>query len=190
MRSPVALVAVLLVIALPSAGCGDANPTEEQVAPGAGSPSASDLDASTASAAVDQGEPGSSLTNPVAAEAAAQSLAAYVGKSPAEPVNGVDWNHNPTVVAGIRRSVTDSSVLEAVKDISGPSALIEMIDGKIASWSCENHNCGDHQWMVMVDPSSGATDVCYHDAAQLANKSRWFLANGRVEQRPGNCTIE
>ena len=118
------------------------------------------------------------------------SLSQYLGKSPTESVGRVDWNHNPEVLAGIHRSVTDQAVREAIQDDTGPAALIEMIDGKISSWACEAHNCGDHQWMTMIDATSGATDVCYHNAAQLADKSRWFTASGHTEVRPGNCTIE
>jgi hypothetical protein len=94
------------------------------------------------------------------------------------------------VLAGIRRSVTDRLVRDAIQDSSGPAALIELINGKVSSWSCENHNCADHQWMVMVEPSSGATDVCCHNAARLPGESLWFQAGGNTEQRPGNCVIE
>jgi hypothetical protein len=191
MRSPIASSAIALVIALPLVGCGDASSTEKQ--PTEAQDSASDSNADEATATRTSGpltEASPSLANPVAAEAASGPLTEYVGKSTAEQVNGVDWNHNPTVLAGIRRAVTEPNVLEAIKDTSGPAALIELIDGKVASWACELHNCGVHQWMVMADPSSGATNVCYHDAAKLAGQSRWFLASGKLEVRPGNCTIE
>jgi len=191
MRSLFASFAVALVFGLPLVGCGDASFTEEQSAEAAEGASGSDAgETPSVSAPAPRADASASLGSPVAAEASSGSLAEYVGKSTAEQVNGIDWNHNPTVFAGIRRSVTEASVLEAIKDTSGPAALIELIDGKVSSWACENHNCGDHQWMVMVEPSSGATDVCYHDAAKLPGQSRWYLASGKVEQRPGNCTVE
>ena len=40
---------------------------------------------------------------------------------------------------------------------------------------------GAVQWAVLVDPGSGATGVCYHDAAKTGEKSRWFLADGSEE---------
>jgi len=191
MRSLFASFALALVTGLALVGCGDASSAEEESAAAAESVSSSDAgETPSANATGPRAEASASLANPVAAEGDSGSLADYVGKSTAEHVNGIDWNHNPTVLAGIRRSVTDASVREAIKDTSGPAALIELIDGKVASWACENHNCGDHQWMVMVEPASGATDVCYHDAAKVPGQSRWFLASGKIEQRPGNCTIE
>ena len=71
----------------------------------------------------------------------------------------------------------------------GPSAPIATYLGKVGSWGCQVHNCGDHQWAVLVDPRTGETDVCYHNAAKVRGKSRWFLANGAEEIRPGNCAV-
>src|SRR5690606_38473437 len=106
-------------------------------------------------------------------------LTAYVGKFPFEEVEGVTWKDHPLVKAGIRKTVTDAAVRTAMAAPDGPSAPIATYQGKVGSWGCQAHNCGDHQWAVLVDPASGATDVCYHDAAKTGESSRWFLADGR-----------
>ncbi|WP_324742238.1 hypothetical protein U8326_02975 [Tsuneonella sp. CC-YZS046] len=117
-------------------------------------------------------------------------LSAYVGKWPFDAVNGVTWNDNPAVKAAIDKTVTDAAVRKAIHTVDGPASTIELYQGKVASWSCEAHNCGDHQWNVMVDPKSGAADVCYHNEAKTPGQSRWFLASGKVETRAGNCSTE
>lgn len=117
-------------------------------------------------------------------------LSAYVGKWPFDAVNGVKWNDNPVVKAAIDKTVTDAAARKAIHTLDGPASTIELYQGKVASWSCEAHNCGDHQWNVMVDPKSGAADVCYHNEARTPGQSRWFLAGGKVETRAGNCSTE
>ena len=124
-----------------------------------------------------------------AASGTAPDLTNYVGKFPFDEVSGVSWNEHPMVKAGSQKTVTDASVLEAMAMPGGPSAPIATYLGKVGSWGCQVHNCGDHQWAVLVDPRTGETDVCYHNAAKVRDKSRWFLANGAEEIRPGNCAV-
>lgn len=140
-----------------------------------------------AAAATDTPSPGA--TADVVSENAA-GLSAYIGKYVTAKVDGVSWMEHPAVVAGLRKSVTDAAVLKAITETPGPTVPIALHEDKISSWACEVHNCGNHQWAIMVDPASGATDVCYHNAEKLQDKSRWFLASGKEEQRDGNCSIE
>jgi len=118
---------------------------------------------------------------------AGSKLASYVGKYPFDKVDGVAWNDHALVKAGIAATVKDKAVLKAIATLDGPASPIEMKDGKVASWACEAHNCGPHQWAVLVDPRTGATDVCYFDEEADAARSRWFLSNGKEEKRDGNC---
>ena len=118
---------------------------------------------------------------------AGTKLASYVGKYPFDKVDGVAWNDHVLVKAGIAATLKDAAVRKAIATIEGPSAPIEMKDGKVVAWSCEQHNCGSHQWSVHIDPRTGATDVCYFDEAADPDKARWFLAIGKEEKREANC---
>ncbi|GAA0862808.1 hypothetical protein GCM10009115_10910 [Sphingopyxis soli] len=118
---------------------------------------------------------------------AGSKLASYVGKYPFDKVDGVAWNDHALVKAGIAASVKDKAALKAITTLDGPAGPIEMRGGKVMSWACEAHNCGPHQWAVLVDPRTGATDVCYYDEEADAAKSRWFLSTGQEEKRDGNC---
>lgn len=120
---------------------------------------------------------------------AADGLAAYVGKYPSDEVAGVSWNAHPVVRAAVQQTVTDAAVRGTILDTAGTTAPIQLVDGKVAAWACEPHNCGAHQWSVLVDPATGAADVCYFDEAARPGASRWFLAGGTEESRPGNCQL-
>ena len=183
MTGPI-LAASLALGALALAGCdrtGDnaAITDKDAVAPGADAPAAPAAPADAAPAAQAGTVP-----------AGGDTLSAYLGKYPFDKIDGVTWADQPMMQAGIRKSVTDAAARAAILQWSGPSAPIELIDGKVSAWGCEQHNCGPHQWLVMVDPASGATDVCYYDESKSADSARWFLANGKEESRKGNCQKE
>jgi len=114
-------------------------------------------------------------------------LAAYVGKYPFDKVNGVAWSDHPAVKAGLAATVTDPRIRETIATRAGPSAPIERHEGKVMAWACEAHNCGPHQWAVLIDPATGATDACYYDEAVDSGRAHWFLAAGKEEWRDGNC---
>lgn len=194
---PVLIPTALMLFAL--SACGGTNDTatdtptlaatdEATAGPLSGITSAETTSAETTGAAT-PAEAGAASETDMAAATPAGDLSAYVGKFPFDKVNGVPWNDNPVVAAGIAKTVTDAAARKAITQMSGPSSAIALYQGKVASWACQQHNCGDHQWNVMVDPKSGATDVCYYNAEQLQDNSRWFLSTGKVETRAGNCSV-
>lgn len=182
-RSP--FVAALLIggVALVLSAC-DSGKTPAAPSPGD--------KASQAAPAVtaDTGEAKSATAAVAPAKAGAPDLEAYVGKYPFDKVDGVAFEDHPLVKAGIAATVTDARVRTAITTTAGPAAPIGMIDGKVASWACQQHKCGEHQWTVFVDPATGATDVCYVNDPVMANESRWFLAGGKEEKRKGDCAAE
>ncbi|KTE05655.1 hypothetical protein [Sphingopyxis sp. H115] len=179
-RSPFAIVLLIGGAALALSACSS------ERAPAAPAP---DSKVSAAAAATDSPAAKAPATAaPV--KASAPDLAAYVGKYPFDKVDGVAFGDHPLVKAGIAATVTDARVRTAITTTAGPSSPIEMIDGKVASWSCQQHKCGEHQWTIFVDPATGATDVCYVNDPAMTNDSRWFLAGGKEERRKGDCAAE
>lgn len=164
--------AALLAATLALAACGPGDRT-----------SAAGADASKASGAA----PATDAVAP--APAADTGLAAYVGKYPFDKVDGVAWNDHPAVKAGIAATVKDAKLRQTIETLAGPAAPIETHEGKVVAWACETHNCGAHQWSVLVDPATGATDVCYYDEAVDSDRAHWFLAAGAEEWRDGNCQL-
>jgi hypothetical protein len=184
------------VFALGLAACGgEPTESEAQDEPLALAEASEDIelgDGSTADATSAAAEGADEATVAAATPALASAggdLTAYVGMFPFDAVGGVTWHDHPMVTAGIRKTVIDAAVRRAMQSPGGPSAPIATYQGKVGSWGCQQHNCGDHQWAVLVDPKTGATDVCYHNAEQTGEASRWFLAGGGQETRPGNCSV-
>lgn len=173
------------LLALAACGSGDdAAPPPPADAQGVDAQAAADRPAAPSEAAA---APAPADAVPAAKAGDARGLAAYVGKYPFDKVDGVAWNDHPAVKAGLAATVKDAKVLKAIQTLEGPAAPIEMHDGKVMAWACQQHNCGPHQWAVLVDPATGATDVCYYDEAASATDARWFLAGGKEERRKGNC---
>jgi hypothetical protein len=125
---------------------------------------------------------------PTAALAAPPALSNYVGKYPREKVQGVAFLHHPTVLAGVRRAVPAGDVQTWVLSDDSTSAPIASSGGKLVAHACESHNCGYHEWSILIDPTSGTADVCYHDATTMGDgKSRWYLATGKTEVRDADA---
>ncbi len=124
---------------------------------------------------------------PASAPKTNSGLAAYLDHFPFDVVDGVTWNDHPVVKAAIAKTVTNAEIRRTIETLAGPSAPIESHEGKLMSWACEAHNCGPHQWSVLVDPASGAADVCYYNDSVDQARSHWFLAEGAEEWRDGNC---
>jgi hypothetical protein len=122
----------------------------------------------------------------IASPAPATDFARYVGHYPFDKVEGRSWHDDPAVGQAVDTAVSDKTVRKWVRDGDGPSTPIALVDGKVASWACETHNCGPHQWITLIDPKSGTAEICYYDEEAAADKVRWFIA-GKEEQRPGQC---
>ena len=135
------------------------------------------------------GETGNAMADAATINAGGPSgdlFSKYVGKYPFDKVGDHSWNDDPAVLTAIEQAVADDAARKWVREGEGPSTPIGTIDGKVAAWACEAHNCGPHNWTVMIDPKTGLAEVCYFDEEVAADKSRWFH-DGREETRPGKC---
>ncbi len=144
--------------------------------------------ADTALAASNFTPPATQLPKPLPGQAQTTPLTAYVGKYPHDAVGGVDFFDRSDVANGLIAAVGDATLRRRVRDRSGPETPIFERGTQIAAWGCEAHNCGDHNWTVLVEPD-GKTEVCYHDTAITGDRSRWY-AGGAPTLRPGACPTE
>lgn len=122
---------------------------------------------------------------------AAPDLADYAGKYPSDEVGGTAFLDHPMVIAGVEQAVSDSAARDWVLSSDTVQSPIFDSGGVLLSQACEPHNCGDHTWTILIHIETGATDVCYHDDAEMGlDESRWYLAQGRTEMRAGGCPSE
>jgi hypothetical protein len=154
-------------------------------------PDTADASASAGSAVgqavrIDHAEPAAPAVPVAPAAHVVPPLSAYVGKYPNEKVQGIAFLQHPTVLAGVRKAVpaSDGNIRNWVLAADASLVPIDALGGRVVAHACEPHNCGPHQWSIVVDPNSGAADVCYHDEETIGTyKSFWYLASGKKEVR-------
>jgi hypothetical protein len=118
-------------------------------------------------------------------------LAAYVGKHPSEEVNGTRFLDQPVVKQAVEQTVPDAEVRQFIFGYDGPDAPFGERDGRLVAWGCERHNCGYHNWAILIAADGSNAEVChYRNPDQPDGMSTWFLPGGRTEQRAGNCPSE
>lgn len=181
---------VLIMAALACTGCGagDKAPEAENMAVDAAAPEPNAVE-----------ENAGALNSADATDAAAvaptgptaPALAGYAGKGPTEKVDGVSFMEHPLVVAGIEKAIAAGEIRDWVlKDDAGPATPIVSKDGRLLSWRCQQHNCGDHNWTVAIDPASAVTEVCYHKVELTGEGSRWYKPGVAPEKRDEPCPSE
>lgn len=115
-------------------------------------------------------------------------LSLYVGKHPSEPLSGRTFLEQPTVKGAVEATVPDPAIRDFIFHYNGPDAPIVGKNGRLLAWGCEAHNCGYHNWSILITPEQPDAEICfYHDDKRSDGPSRWFLPGGRTETRPGNC---
>lgn len=119
------------------------------------------------------------------------SLSKYVGKHPSDQVDGGRFLDEAAVKAAVAATVPDAAVRKFVFDYNGPDAPIVAKDGRILAWGCERHNCGYHNWAILIAADGSSADICYYDNDDRPDgPSTWYLQGGKTEQRPGSCPSE
>lgn len=142
----------------------------------------------TGNAAVPTPQPTAiSVALPSPAPSPSVALSGYAGHYPFDAVGGVRFLDQPAVVRAVTALVPDAKIRALVLGGDGPGTPIVRQAGKLVAWGCETHNCGGHDWTISISPDGAAASVCYHDAATMQEKARWYLAPGRNEMRDGDC---
>lgn len=119
------------------------------------------------------------------------ALSKYVGKHPSDEVDGGRFLGEATVKAAVAATVPDAAVRKFVFNYDGPDAPIVVKDGRILAWGCERHNCGYHNWAILITPDGASADVCYYDNDDRPDgPSTWYLQGAKTEQRAGSCPSE
>lgn len=126
---------------------------------------------------------------PQAPPAETVHLSPYVGRYPFDEVSGVTFLAQPAVRAAVEAAVPDATIRGWILERAGPQAPIALKEGRLLSWGCEAHNCGPHQWTVLIDPAGAAAEICYHEDA-MNGRSRWYRAGSAPEMRNGECPSE
>lgn len=168
MRTMTTMLTAALALAVPAlSGCGSKTDTLENADIGNFTP------------------PAVRAPTPVAGQAQTTPLTAYVGKYPHDAVGGVDFFDRTDVANALIDAVGDQKLRSLIRGRSGPETPIFLAGQRVGAWGCEAHNCGDHNWTLLVDPK-GKAEACHHDAATMGQRSAWYAGAAPVT-RPGGC---
>lgn len=170
----------LLAAAVALAGCTAETPS----APGNGSAAkpATPAPAGNETAEGNTADGNAGIGN--ASEAAEGPLSVYVGKYAFDKVADVSFLEHPLVRAGVEGAVPDAGIREWIFEKAGPQSPIVLRDGRLLSWGCQQHNCGMHQWTVVIAPDGSNAEVCY--LPDGADKPVWY-AGGKKTARTDDC---
>lgn len=170
MKPSLLLPFAMLALSATLAGCGKKEPDVSEAAPGNFVP------------------PVTRAPTPVAGQANRTLLSAYVGHYPQDAVEGVSFFDRTEVANALIDSVADEKLRHRITGRDTVAVPIFATGGMIAAHGCEPHNCGDHDWTVLVpgDGDRSKAMVCHHDAATMGDTSRWMSRAG-TQSRPGDC---
>lgn len=161
-----------LAAAVALAGCGPSAPEDNAGTIGNDAVTSNDL-----------------MGNAASADPATGPLAAYVGQYPFDAVDNVAFRDHPLVRAALVQAGGENAPVERILSGPGPSTPIATADdGRILSWGCEQHNCGPHNWTLLVSADGSNPELCYHDEG--ATPATVWLVDGRVTERSGDCPSE
>lgn len=133
--------------------------------------------------------PAAQRATPLPGQVQTTPLTAYVGKNPNEAVDGVNFLDRTEVALALDDAVGDAAIRRSVRSGAGPRTPIFAAGRRIASWGCEQHDCADRNWTLLIDPTDGKGEVCYHDARLTGAGSRWY-AGGAPVARSQDCPSE
>lgn len=112
-------------------------------------------------------------------------LSVYVGHPTNTPVEGVIFTDHPLVRRAVEAAVSDAAVRGRVLS-EGTAAAIALRDGRLVAHACEPHNCGPHNWTILIDPAGTSAEVCYA-VDSIGERATWYAAGRAGEERPGPC---
>jgi hypothetical protein len=164
------IATAILPVALSIAGCGKGQPDGNTLAPSGFVPPATQAPA------------------PIAGQAQTTPLSNYVGHLPNDAVDGVTFFDRSEVANVLIELVPDERPRHLIAGREATTTPIFRRGALVAAHGCEQNNCGDRNWTVMIaaDANADKAVVCYHDAASMGDASRW-TTRAQAERRAGDC---
>ena len=116
----------------------------------------------------------------------APDLIRYEGRYPFDAVEGVTFPVHPLVRAAVEQSVRDPALRQRILSSDVTAAPVERIGERLLYWACEPHNCGAHNWTVMLLRDGRGAEVCYVNVDDPA-RSGWYRGGQRQALSREGC---
>lgn len=125
---------------------------------------------------------------PMAGQSNATPLTAYVGHEPGDAVAGVSFFDRTEVANALIDIVPEAPLRHEITGRDVTSVPVFQQADRVAVHGCAPHDCSDRNWTVFipVDGNVEKAEACYHDAAAMADRSRWSTRTA-THMRPGAC---
>lgn len=110
-------------------------------------------------------------------------LSLYFGKYPFDSVKGISFLRHPRV----RSVVTANAPVGVSRWLLGESTAtpIGRKGRLILSYACEPHNCGPHNWTIVL--GSGALGAICHYDSEISEEAVWFIQKKAVLRTANGC---
>lgn len=123
---------------------------------------------------------------PIVIAAAATNLAGYAGKYPFDKVGGTSFSGNPAV----RQQIVRHAPVVLHKTLLSGNVVASPIGRQghlLAAGMCEPHNCGLHNWTVLISTDGTRAAICHTDQ-EVAAQGIWYQNRAKIAtQDDGAC---
>lgn len=113
-------------------------------------------------------------------------LSEYMDQYPFDAVQGMSFLNHPVV----RRAVENAAPTDRIRarilepGVAGPIAMSSLF---ILSSACEAHNCGSHNWSILIGRTVPVHVVCYKLEGRNAV---WYRHGRQILSGSGRCPHE
>lgn len=98
---------------------------------------------------------------PTVSRAGPPDLARYAGKYADDPVDGIKFLSHPQV-RKLVRAAAPAAIAKRILDGNAVAGPVQVDSEYVLYSGCEPHNCGSHQWSVLIDRQTQIPVVCYY----------------------------
>jgi hypothetical protein len=106
----------------------------------------------------------------------APDLSRYAGRYPFDRVGGVRFLNHPLVRQAVANAAPSVRIRARILR-EGTSGLVVVTRAMVLAWACEPHNCGSHNWSIVIGRRNQAQFVCYKPDGGTA---RWYRRQREV----------
>ena len=119
------------------------------------------------------------------------SITAYNGKYAYEEVNGWRFFDDPSRVALIEAASSDRGLVALVQSDDVVTAPIEVDESQLRAiyWACEPHNCGSHNWALVIDRMAQKAAICQFDE-DAGKFGVWHVGGQPILESDLQCPFE
>ncbi|HEX8653621.1 MAG TPA: hypothetical protein VF693_00150 [Allosphingosinicella sp.] len=116
-------------------------------------------------------------------------LSPYAGKYAFDRVGGVAFLSHPSVRSAVAHAAPNRAIRRWVLS-SATSGPIDINGDELLYWGCEPHNCGSHNWGIVIERDGRSARICYYNVETADPGPNWYPRFGGVSSDQEGCPHE